>query len=416
MKSQRDSAETHVARRREVEAKVQRDSAQTHVARRREVEAKVQRDSTQTHAARRPELGTDDAGTIEARLALSHPGFRLDVDLSLPGRGFTALFGPSGSGKTSCLRAIAGLLHAPGWLRVRGEVWQDDARRLFVPPHRRAVGMVFQQASLFPHLSVRGNLEFARRRVPPGQTRVDFDHVLALLDLTPLLERMPGHLSGGERQRVAIARALAASPSLLLFDEPLASLDLKRRAELLPCLQALQAELAIPALYVSHAPEEVAQLASHLVILDDAGVRASGATAELLTRLDLPLAHGDTAQAALRVTVLSHDAVDCIARVRFDGGELLLPSASAVQGEARVVRILARDVSLTLSRHVDSSILNILPVTVLALADDTPGHVMVRLDAGGSALLARVTRRSAEALALRPGLAVHAQIKGAAIG
>jgi molybdate transport system ATP-binding protein len=151
------------------------------------------------------------------------------------------------------------------------------------------------------------------------------------------------------------------------------------------------------------------------VLLEDGAVRASGATAELLTRLDLPLAHGDSAQAALAVTVLSHDSVDRIARLRFDGGELLLPSASAMPGARRIVRILARDVSLTLSRHADTSILNILPVTVLALADDTPGHVMVRLDAGGSTLLARVTRRSAGALALRPGLAVQAQIKGAAI-
>jgi molybdate transport system ATP-binding protein len=353
---------------------------------------------------------------IEAHLALAYPGFRLDVDLSLPGRGFTALFGPSGSGKTSCLRAVAGLLHAAGRLRVRGEVWQDDARGLFLPPHRRSVGMVFQHNALFPHLNVRGNLEFARRRVLPGQPTVGFDHVLALLGLEPLLERRTEHLSGGERQRVAIGRALASSPSLLLLDEPLASLDLKRRAELLPCLQAMQAELDIPALYVSHAPEEVAQLASAVVLLESGGVRASGPTAEMLTRLDLPLAQGDTAQAALAVTVLSHDAADRIARVRFDGGELLLPSASAAPGARRVVRVLARDVSLTLSRHADTSILNILPVTVLALADDTPGHVMVRLGAGGSALLARVTRRSADALGLRPGLAMHAQIKGAAIG
>ena len=377
---------------------------------------KAHRASVETHVAQRCDVATRDAPPIRARLVLAYPGFRLDVDLRLPGRGFSALFGPSGSGKTSCLRAVAGLLRTRGRLEVCNEVWQDDARGIFVLPHRRAVGMVFQHAALFPHLSVRGNLEFARRRVPRGQARVDFDHVLALLGLEPLLERRPEHLSGGERQRVAIGRALAASPRLLLLDEPLASLDLKRRAELLPCLQAMQAELDIPALYVSHAPEEVARLASHLVMLENGLVRASGATAEMLTRLDLPLAHGDTAQAALAVTVLSHDAVDRITRVRFGGGELLLPGATAARGDSRVVRILARDVSLTLSRHGDTSILNILPVTVLALADDTPGHVMVRLDAGGSALLARVTRRSADALALRPGLTVHAQIKGAAIG
>ena len=357
-----------------------------------------------------------EGAAIEARFALAYSGFRLDLDLNFPGRGFTALFGPSGVGKTSCLRAIAGLLHAPGRLSVRGEVWQDDERRLFVPTHRRAVGMVFQQAALFPHLNVRGNLEFARRRAPRAQPPGHFDHLLALFGLEPLLERMPERLSGGERQRVAIGRALASSPSLLLLDEPLASLDLTRRAELLPCLQALQSELDIPALYVSHAPEEVAQLARHVVLLEPGGVRASGPTGEMLTRLDLPLARGDTAQASLAVTVISHDAADRITRVRFDGGELLLPGPGAVPGTRRVVRVLARDVSLTLSRHADTSILNILPARVLALADDTPGHTMVRLGVGDSVLLARITRRSAGALGLRPGLAVQAQIKGAALG
>ena len=356
------------------------------------------------------------ADTIDARFTLAHAGFTLDIDLCLPGRGFSALFGPSGSGKTSCLRAIAGLTRAPGRLVVRGEVWQDDSTQVFLPTHRRALGCVFQDAALFPHLSVRGNLEFARDRVPTAQRRIDFEQVLHLLDLAPLLTRRTDKLSGGERQRVAIGRALAASPRLLLLDEPLASLDLARRAEVMPCLQRMQAELDIPALYVSHAPDEVAQLASHLVLLEAGKVRASGPTAELMTRLDLPLARGDTAQAALDVHVLSHDAHDKLARVAFAGGELLLPSVAALPGSRRVVRVMARDVSLTLSRHGDTSILNVLPVTVLALADDTPGHVMVQLDANGVALLARITRRSADGLGLRPGLPVHAQIKGAALG
>lgn len=353
---------------------------------------------------------------IEARLALAYPGFSLDVDIELPGAGFSALFGPSASGKTSCLRAIAGLQRARGRLCVGEEVWQDDDRGIFVPPHRRSLGMVFQQAALFAHLSVRGNLEFARRRVPAAQRRVALDQVVDLLDLEPLLERRPARLSGGEAQRVAIGRALVASPRLLLLDEPLASLDLPRRAELMEWLQKMQAQLAIPAIYVSHAAEEVAQLTSHIVVLEAGRVRASGATAELLTRLDLPLAQGDAAQAALSIEVSAYDPVDRIARVAFDGGELLLPVSDAKVGARRVVRVMARDVSLTLSKHADTSILNILPVTVLALADDTPGHVMVRLAVGGSKLLARITRRSAQALGLRPGLGVQAQIKGAAIG
>ena len=363
------------------------------------------------------------ATSLEAGFAISYPGFALELGFELPGRGFSALFGPSGSGKTSALRAIAGLLRAPGRLRVAGETWQDDARGVFVPPHRRSVGMVFQQGALFPHLSVRGNLEFARRRAPRGRRAIELERVLALLGLEALLERRPEHLSGGERQRVAIGRALAASPSLLLLDEPLANLDLQRRAELLPWLQAMQAELDIPALLVSHAPDEVAALARHVVVLGKReagvgfGVLASGPAAEVLTRLDLPLAHGDAAQAAIQVTVLAHDAADRIARLGFPGGELLLASAAATPGARGVVRVLARDVSLTLARHEDTSILNILPATVLAIADDAPGQAMVRLAAGGAGavLLARVSQRSVRALNLRPGLPVQAQIKAAAL-
>jgi molybdate transport system ATP-binding protein len=361
-----------------------------------------------------------DAG-IHAQFAIAYPGFALDVALDLPGRGFSALVGPSGSGKTSCLRALAGLLHAPGRLSVNGDVWQDDTRGLFVAPHRRGVGVVFQHGALFSHLTVRGNLEFARRRAVAARTSVAPDRVLALFGLTPLLDRMPAHLSGGERQRVAIARALAASPSLLLLDEPLSGLDLKRRAELLPCLQAMRSELDIPALLVSHAPDEVAALAQHVVLLGDGSaprMLASGPAAEVLTRLDLPLAHGDAAQAALEVTVIAHDPADRIARLAFDGGELLLASAGATPGARGVVRVLARDVSLTLERHEDTSILNILPVTVLEIADDAPGQAMVRLAVGGGAcvLLARVSQRSVRALGLKAGLPVQAQIKAAALG
>ncbi|MDH5538089.1 MAG: molybdenum ABC transporter ATP-binding protein [Rhizobacter sp.] len=356
------------------------------------------------------------ADAIESALTVDHPGFSLGLHVRLPSRGFTALFGPSGSGKTSALRAVAGLQRARGRLVVQGEVWQDDARRICLPTHRRALGYVFQDAALFAHLTVRANLEFGRRRVPASERRVDFDAVVALLGLEPLLARSTAALSGGERQRVAIGRALAASPRLLLLDEPMAALDLKRRAELLPYLMRLQSELDVPALYVSHAPEEVAQLAGYLVLLDSGTVLASGHTAQLMTRLDLPLAHGDTAQAVLSATVLSHDADSLLMRVAFSGGQLLLPAQHAVVGSTRLVRVSARDVSLTLSRHADSSILNILDTQVLAVVDDTPGHAMVRLQAGREVLLARVTRQSVKALALHVGQPVFAQIKAAAIG
>ena len=358
-----------------------------------------------------------EAAPIEARFESPHGAFRLDVDLRLPGRGFSALFGASGAGKTTCLRAFAGLLRARGRLVVGGQTWQDDARGVFLPPHRRALGVVFQHGALFSHLSVRGNLDFALRRVPAGERRIGLDEICALLDLAPLLERRADSLSGGERQRAALGRALAASPRLLLLDEPLASLDLPRRAELLACLQRVQRSLDVPAIYVSHAPEEVAQLAPHLVLLDAGRVLASGPTAELLARLDLPLARGDAALATLDAVVIGHDAADALTQLGLDGGHALwLPSPPLTAGMRLRVRVPARDVSLTLARHADSSILNVLPATVRGLADDGPGHTMVRLDVSGAALLARITRRSAARLALAPGRAVYAQIKGSALG
>ena len=207
--------------------------------------------------------------SLTARFELSHPGFTLDVDLALPGSGVTALFGPSGSGKTSCLRCVAGLEPAArGRLVVAGETWQDSDRGLFLPPHRRALGYVFQDANLFEHLDVRRNLLFGWKRVAPAARRLALEQVVELLGIEGLLARMPARLSGGERQRVGIARALLTSPRLLLMDEPLAALDAERKAEILPYLERLTGELALPILYVSHAPDEVARLADHLVLLE----------------------------------------------------------------------------------------------------------------------------------------------------
>lgn len=356
---------------------------------------------------------------IHAHFKLSHPGFTLDVALDVPGRGVTALFGPSGSGKTSCLRVIAGLTRTdPAFkatLRVNGEVWQDDQRRLFVPPYQRAMGYVFQDAKLFPHLNVAQNIGFGKARIAALDQRVSLDQAVALLGIGPLMQRMPQTLSGGERQRVAIARALATSPRVLLMDEPLAALDARRKAELLPYLEKLHTELDIPVLYVSHAIDEVARLADHLVLLEAGRVLASGPTADLLVQLDLPLAHGDTAGAVITATVHSHHPDDFLTEVQFEGGRLLVPQQGAGLGQRLRLRVQARDVSLTLSRQSGSSILNILPATVTALSPDSPGHAMVSLDLGGTPVLARITQRSAKALGLTPGLAVFAQIKGAAI-
>jgi molybdate transport system ATP-binding protein len=353
---------------------------------------------------------------ITASFRRAFTGFSLDVSLAAPGRGVTAIFGPSGSGKTSLLRSIAGLERAgSGYLAVNGEVWQDDTAGIFLPVHKRPLGYVFQEASLFAHLDVRRNLDFGLRRVPAAQRRVSLEQAIELLGLQALMQRMPGTLSGGERQRVAIARALATSPRLLLMDEPLASLDIARKAEILPYLERLHDELDMPVFYVSHAPDEVARLADHLVLLDAGRVTASGPTRELMTRLDLPLAHGDAAAAVLDAVVSAVEPGWHMSHAEFSGGSISLLNPGLQVGQRVRVRIQARDVSLTLERQTGTSVQNIFAATVTALSADSPGQVMVGLDTGGSALLARITQKSAEALQLRPGSCVFAQVKGVAV-
>jgi molybdate transport system ATP-binding protein len=352
---------------------------------------------------------------IQARFRLAFAGFSLDVDLELPGLGITALFGHSGSGKTTLLRCIAGLEHVPGGLlRVGEALWQSaDA---FLPTHRRPIGYVFQEASLFPHLTVRRNLEFGLKRVPAAARKVSLEHAVELLGIGPLLQRLPQRLSGGEKQRVAIARALAVSPRLLLMDEPLAALDLARKQEILPYLERLHDELEIPLLYVSHAPDEVARLADHLVVMDAGRAVAAGPLSATLARLDLPIRLGEDAGVVLDGVVAERDAVWGLARVAFVGGAVWVRDGGHALGHHVRVRILARDVSLALTRHAGTSILNILPAVVAERREDGhPALVLVRLNMGGSPLLARLTRRSEHNLELAPGTLVYAQIKAVAL-
>jgi molybdate transport system ATP-binding protein len=352
--------------------------------------------------------------SVDVTLGLTRPGFRLSVDLRLPGQGITGLFGPSGCGKTTLLRAIAGLDHAAtGAVTVNGETWQSDARH--IPTHRRALGFVFQEASLFHHLDVRGNLEYGRRRVAVADQRIAMPEVIELLGIGHLLDRRPGQLSGGERQRVAIARALATSPRLLLMDEPLSALDLARRQEIMPYLESLHRELAIPVIYVSHAIDEIARLADHLVLLDEGQVRASGHALELFARTDLPLAHDDHAAALVEAEVAGHDPAFSLTVLRFRGGEFTVPQRDLAIGTPVRLRVIARDVSLTLARQTGTSILNIIPATVVEVVAEGPAQMLVKLDTGGVALLARVTRRSASQLGLVPGRRVFAQVKSVAI-
>jgi molybdate transport system ATP-binding protein len=354
---------------------------------------------------------------IIARFQVAWPGFTLAVDLQLPGRGVTALFGPSGSGKTSILRCVAGLERAThGYLAVNGQVWQDDARRLFTPTHRRPIGYVFQEASLFPHLSVRRNLEFGLKRTPVAERQVGLESTIALLGIGPLLDRRPEHLSGGERQRVAIARALAVSPDILLLDEPLAALDLARKQDILPYLERLRDELEIPVLYVSHSPDEVARLADHLVALENGRVLANGALTETLARLDLPIRLGEDVGVVLDAVVGERDEIWHLARVDFAGGSLWTRDRGMPPGRQVRVRVLARDVSLAQQHQEQTSILNLLPGRVDAIAsDDHPGLALVRIQVGQAFLLARVTQRSVAALGVTAGLSLWVQVKSVAL-
>lgn len=353
---------------------------------------------------------------LSARFGLTLGNFRLDASFDAPGQGVTALFGNSGSGKTTVLRCLAGLERSPdGLLAVNGEVWQDEKIGVFLPTHRRPLGYVFQEASLFPHLNVRRNLEYGWKRIPAAERRVSFEQAVELVGIGQLLDHSPAHLSGGERQRVAIARALLSSPRLLLMDEPLAALDLASKKDILPYLERLHDELSIPVIYVSHSPDEVARLADHMVLMDKGKTVANGPLHAMLARLDLPLAHGDEAGVVVDTVIGAHDDVFHLTRLDYSGGSISVARQTHAPGHPMRLRIHARDVSLALGRHDDSSILNILPAQVVEIADENPSQVMVKLDTGGVPLLARVTRKSCAILQLQPGITVFAQVKSVAL-
>ncbi|MDR3227905.1 MAG: molybdenum ABC transporter ATP-binding protein [Puniceicoccales bacterium] len=366
---------------------------------------------------------TTSAEPIVAQLRVARPDFSLDIALTFPGRGVTALFGQSGSGKTTFLRVLAGLEPAAsGFLSVNGVVWLDSARGIRLPAHRRALGCVFQDAALFPHLSVRQNLDYGRRRRPTngGGARgsaLDVGGLCELLGIGHLLERRPQTLSGGERQRAAIARALLASPRLLLLDEPLAALDNARKAEILPYLERLRDTLEIPVVYVSHSHAEVARLADYLVLLAGGRVAAAGPLAETLARLDLPSGFFDGAGVVLSGEVVASDVQYGLSTVAFRGGVLRVARVQPdVLGCKLRLRVNAADVSIALRPPEGTSIVNILPARIVAEAPDGCGHVLLSLDLGsGTLLTARVTRYSCDRLSLAPGLSIWAQVKAVAV-
>ncbi|NBW50797.1 MAG: molybdenum ABC transporter ATP-binding protein [Betaproteobacteria bacterium] len=353
-------------------------------------------------------------------LQMHKPGFQLDVDVQLPAQGISVLYGPSGSGKTTLLRCITGLERAShATVQIQGEAWQDDAQGVFVPTWKRPLGYVFQEASLFAHLDVAGNLEFARRRATPprqGSPLLTTEFAVRTLGLEHLLHRRTTELSGGERQRVAIARALATNPQLLLLDEPLASLDEARRHEVLPWLERLRDELQIPMVYVSHAADEVIRLADTLVVLERGRVQACGPLQEVLARTEPLIRMGGDVSSLVVGQVAGHDDAWHLTEVRFDAGSFWLPDTGLSAGQTVRLRVLARDVSIATRLPADVSIQNVVPCQVLAVrADQHPAQALVQLDCAGTVLWARLTCRAVEQLALHPGQSVWAQVKAMAL-
>jgi len=353
---------------------------------------------------------------LSVQLSKAYPDFSLDVQFEADPRGITALFGRSGSGKSTLVNLLSGLLPPDsGRVVLNGNTIFDASNGVDLPPEKRRIGYVFQESRLFPHMTVQNNLVYGMNLTPAKERFVEFDHIVELLGIDHLLDRRPGSLSGGERQRVAIGRALLSSPRMLLMDEPLASLDATRKNEILPFIERLRDELELPIVYVSHDLNEVIRLADTMVLLSEGSVAAVGPVEELTSRLDLyPLTGRYEAGAALATTVAAHDDAFNLTILKFPGGEFRVPQIDLPIGAPLRLRVRARDVSLSIERHENTSILNILSGTVVEMVETGTSQVEVRLDVGVP-LVARVTRKAAHDLDLKPGKAIHAMIKAIAI-
>ena len=350
---------------------------------------------------------------IECKIKIHLESFILDANFSIPDRGITVVFGPSGSGKTTLLRAIAGLEKSDkGFLKIGDSVWQEGGN--FLATHKRQIGYVFQDASLFDHLDVKGNLNFVIKRAV-GLKEDFIESIHNLLEIKSLLNRRTTQLSGGERQRVAIARALLTNPKILLLDEPLSALDMKRKNEILPYLDSIHNDLEIPILYVTHSQSEMSRLADHLLLIEDGHIIGSGPVNDMLTRFDMPLSHGAEAVSIIEAKVVGREAKFNLMHLEFLGGQFVVPdNGFPVQTKVRI-RVVARDVSLTKSKQVDTSILNIFPATVQETVPEGEAQVMVRLEIKETILLACITRKSSYNLRLNKGTKVFVQVKSVAI-
>jgi molybdate transport system ATP-binding protein len=346
--------------------------------------------------------------------------FALDAGFTAPAKGVTALFGPSGCGKTTVLRCIAGLLRINGVCEIDGEVWQDE-NGAFLPTHKRPLGYVFQEASLFQHLSVRRNLLFGapRRDSSGSKGAIVFDEVVELLGITRLLDRSPRNLSGGERQRVAIGRALLSQPKLLLMDEPLSALDRATKNEILPFLERLRDHLNLPVVYITHDIAEVERLADQMVLMDKGHAIGAGPLEALQSDPSLPLAAARDAAVSLEGVVQTSDEAYGLVTVKVRGGMLTAPARPAPVGERRRIRVIASDVSLTREAPAPSSILNVMPARIVSMKPLDTNEVVVVValgdDGSGARLLSRLMRKSWGELGLAEGVSVYAQVKAVAL-
>jgi molybdate transport system ATP-binding protein len=355
---------------------------------------------------------------VHGRFRTTQGAFTLDAKFTLPATGVTGLFGPSGAGKTTLLRCLAGLLRTrDGMLTVGDDTWQDDSRGAFVPVHRRGIGYVFQEPSLFPHLNVRRNILYGFRRIAGRKRTIQFRDAVEWTGIATLLERTPVNLSGGERQRVAIARALLSNPKLLLMDEPLSSLDETSRAEIIPCLDRLHRELSIPVVLVSHSLREIARIADTLMLIDAGRITRIGPLHAVLP--EAGLGDGD-AFSILDAPILDHDERYHLSRLHTPFGALWAGRIPADLGDIVRVQLAARDVSVSRAPDEESSILNQFPARIVAMAEHEPGQVMLQLAPAEvpdtrPILLSLVTRRSCDHLRLMVGQTVIARVKGVSI-
>lgn len=348
--------------------------------------------------------------------------FALEAAFKAPNHGVTALFGPSGCGKTTVLRCIAGLVRLKGRLQIGDDIWQDTAAGIFLKPHQRHVGYVFQEASLFPHINVRDNLLYGARRArsDPATNGLELGSIVELLGIGRLLDRSPTTLSGGERQRVAVGRALLSGPRVLLMDEPLSALDRMTKEEILPYFEMLHEALSIPIVYVTHDFAEIERLADTLVLMDKGKIVSAGPLVELQTDVSLPLVRSREASVVVEGRIIELDRAFDITRFEIQGGNLQVPGLHGAVGDIRRLSIAASDVSLSLSAAQDTTILNSIPARIVSVsANQSEPQATVILGLGengaGDRMVARITRKSLTNLSLNVGQPVFAQLKSVAL-